>query len=339
MTVTIRDVAEAAGVSPATVSRVMTGAAQVDPALAERVRVAAERLGYRANRAARALRRQATDTVGVVVPDLANPFFPIVVQSVEAALRSQRMSVLLCDSGNDVELEGEALQSLIDHQVDGLLVSAVDRMASRHAVRMAATRVPLVQLDRLSAQELPYVGADQEMGVRQLIAHLTEAGCRRFAYVSSSLHISTSRDRVKAFVRRVRRIDPTIEERVFTGDFSLEWGREAGKKVLACRPRPDVIVCANDLTAVGVLQVLHDCHLSVPDDVMLTGFDDTVLAVASQPSLTTVRQPLQEMGAAAVTLLRALIAGDLAADGHTMLPTTLVVRDSTGPRRRKPARR
>lgn len=337
MAVTIRDVAAAAGVSMATVSRVLSGSTGVDPEMAARVRAASERLGYRANLAARALRRRVTDTVGMVVPDLANPFFPIVVQSVEAALRERGMSLLLCDARNDVEDEATLIQNLIDHQIDGLVVSAVDRIASRHAIRLAGSRVPLVQLDRLAVPELPYVGAEQEVAIGQLVDHLADAGCRRFVYVSSSLHISTARDRMQIFIRRLRALDPDIEQRVLVRDFSLEWGRDAAQQVLGAAPWPDAVVCANDLTAVGVLQVLHEHGVKVPAEIIVTGFDDTVLAVASQPPLTTVRQPLSMMGLEAVTMLRAMIDGGPSPTQRLLLPTELVIRQSSGRSRPQPS--
>jgi LacI family transcriptional regulator len=317
------------------VSRALAGTGTVNPELAARVHAAAGRLGYRANRVARALRRQSTQTVGLVVPDLTNPFFPAVVQAVEGALRDAGLSLLLCDTGNDVALEAELVRNLFDHQIDGLLISVCDRIASRQAVRLAASQVPLIQIDRRALGGMPYVGVDQAAAMGLVIDHLQQQGCERFAYITPHPAISTASERLDAFLRRVGPLDPTAGQRVYRGDFSLEWGHEAARRIIAQRPRPDAIVCANDMNAIGALQALRAEGIDVPGEVAVTGFDDTVLAVASQPQLTTVRQPLEDLGRQAVQVLRAAIADPSLPPPLAVLKAGLVVREST--RRPPPA--
>ncbi len=329
MAVTVYEVAKAAGVSTATVSRVLAGKPTVDEDLAALVRSTAERLGYRPNRVARSLRVQSTQTVGIVVPDLTNPFFPAVVQAVENTLDRHGRSLLLCDSGNDVEAEMRRVRNLLDHRIDGLLISVCDRTASQRAVRFAASRVPVVQLDRRALTTLPYVGVDQAAAMNDVISHLLDQGCNRFGYISSSPEISTSRERLTAFLRRLRPSDPGLDERVHIGDFSLAWGAEAARRLLRVHPLPDAIVCSNDLNAVGALEALSSAGLRVPQDVALTGFDDTVLATTSRPRLTTVRQPVDDLAETAVAALLAAIQ-DPASPPHSIaLPAILVPRDST----------
>jgi LacI family transcriptional regulator, galactose operon repressor len=317
------------------VSRALSGTSTVNPELAARVHAAASRLGYRANRVARALRRQSTQTVGLVVPDLTNPFFPAVVQAVEGALRDAGLSLLLCDAGNDVALEAELVRNLFDHQIDGLLISVCDRIASRQAVRLAASQVPLIQIDRRALGGMPYVGVDQAAAMGLVIDHLQRQGCERFAYITPHPAVSTASERLDAFLRRVGPLDPTAGQRVYRGDFSLEWGHEAARRIIAQRPRPDAIVCANDMNAIGALQALRAEGIDVPGEVAVTGFDDTVLAVASQPQLTTVRQPLEDLGRQAVQVLRAAIADPSLPPPLAVLKAGLVVRGST--RRLPPA--
>ena len=338
--VTIREVATAAGVSTATVSRVLSGRDTVNPELAGRVQAAAQRLGYRTNRVARALRRQSTQTIGLVVPDITNPFFPAVVQAVERALREAGLSLLLCDAGNDVAAEAELVRNLFDHQIDGLLISVCDRIASRQAVRLAASRLPLIQIDRRALGGMPFVGVDQAGAMRHIVDHLRQQGCRRYAYVTPHPVISTAKERLDEFGRLVRPLDPTVDERVYMGDFSLGWGHEAASRIAGRQPLPDAIVCANDLNAVGVIRALRDHGIDVPGDVAVTGFDDTVLAVASQPQLTTVRQPLKDLGREAVAVLCAAIADPALPPRSAVLGAELVVRESsrrpsTGPARRR----
>ena len=328
MTVTIREVADAAGVSTATVSRALSGVQTVDPELVERVRRSAESLGYRANRVARALRRQSTQTIGVIVPDITNPFFPTVVQAVERELRQGGLSLLLCDAGNDVVIEAELVRNMFDHQVDGLLISACDRTASQPALEQAAGRMPLLQVGRQIVADLPYVGVDHTDTMSQVVEHLTGAGCRSFGYVGLDSGATLAGERLEAFLALVRPLDPAAPDRTYLGGHSIAWGREAAERMLASGPLPDAIVCASDDAAAGALQVLRERGVRVPDDVVLTGFGDTVVAEASEPQLTSVRQPLEEVGVQAVAALRAAISTGQP-PRSAVLKATLVARDST----------
>ncbi|MDA8301250.1 MAG: LacI family DNA-binding transcriptional regulator [Actinomycetota bacterium] len=288
--------AEAAGVSPATVSRVLHGTRPVHPDLRARTLAAAQRLNYRANRVAQALRTRSTGTVGMVVPNVANPFFPVVIQAVEKELRRHGAQLLLCDSGDDVGEEAELVRSLLDHRIDGILFSPCDQLSSRPALRLAAARVPLVQIDRRAVSDVAYVGVDQEGAMREVIEYLIAQGCQRFAYVSSTSRASTAAERLRAYRHTVRGVDARSAQRVYQGSFSLDWGRVAAKQIVDEGDLPDAIVCANDSVALGVLDVLRSQGLRVPDDVLLTGFDDTELASIAWPPLTSVHQPLEMIG-------------------------------------------
>jgi LacI family transcriptional regulator len=327
--VTIREVADAAGVSTATVSRALSGVQTVDPELVERVRQSADRLGYRANRVARALRRQSTQTVGLVVPDITDPFYPAVVRAIERELRRAGLSLLLCDSGNDPEVEAELLRNLYDHQVDGLLVSACDRTASRPAVQLAASRTPLLQIDQRAVAELPYVGVEQADAMRQVVEHLLGQGCRSFGYLGARPETSAGQERLDGFLAHAKQADPAAADRVQLGDVSVAWGYEATARLLEGGPAPEAIVCASDLAAIGALQALRERGVSVPADVAVTGFDDTVLAVACDPPLTSVRQPLEELGTQAVQELTAAIDAHLPQPRSVLLNADLAVRESS----------
>jgi len=330
--VTIRQVATTAGLSPATVSRALSGSRRVAPELQARALAAAEQLGYRANRVARALRTRSTGTVGMVVPNIANPFFPVIIQAVEKQLRAQGTQLLLCDSGDDVRQEAELVHSLLEHRIDGILVSPCDRVSSRTTVRLAASQVPVVQIDRRAGSEVAFVGVDQDRAMAEVVEHLARQGCRRFAYVASSSRASTAAERSRGYRRAVQRFANGSHDRLYAGDFSMEWGREAARRLLAERDLPDAVVCANDLVALGVLDVLRSHGVDVPGDVLLTGFDDTEVAAVTWPPLTSVRQPLEEVGRRAVELLRTV--PDRADGGPvraTLFRAELVVRRSTQP--------
>jgi LacI family transcriptional regulator len=329
VTVTIREVADAAGVSTATVSRALSGVQTVDPELVARVRQSAESLGYRANRVARALRRQSTQTVGLVIPDITNEFFPAVVQAVEKELRRGGLSLLLCDAGNDAAVESELVRNLFDHQIDGLLISPCDLTASRPAIELAASRVPVLQIDQRAVATVPYVGVDQADAMRQIIEHLRDQGCRSFAYIGPGPQVPAAQERLDAFAEQTRAVDPGAAKRTYLGDASVPWGHEAATKILASGSRPDAIVCGSDQGAVGALQALREHGVSVPGDIALTGFDDTVLALACDPALTSVKQPLEELGTQAVQELTAAIEQHLPQPRSVMLKAALIIRDSS----------
>jgi LacI family transcriptional regulator len=329
LTVTIREVADAAGVSTATVSRALSGVQTVDPELVARVRQSAEALGYRANRVARALRRQSTQTVGLVIPDITHPFFPPVVQAVEKELRRGGLSLLLCDAGNDVDIEAELVRNLFDHQIDGLLISVCDRVASRPAVELAASRVPVLQIGQRAVAGVPCVGVDQADAIARILGHLREQGCQRFAYIGPRQEIAPATERLDEFLAQVAPLDAGAADRVCLGGSSLSWGHEAAAKLLADKDRPDAIVCATDQIALGALRALNEHRVKVPGDVAVTGFGDTVLASAFDLALTSIRQPLEELGTEAVRALNAAIEQHLSQPQSAVLKGELIVRASS----------
>jgi LacI family transcriptional regulator len=325
---TIRQVAEAAGVSPATVSRVLHGTRPVQPELRARALAAAAELNYRANRVAQALRTRSTGTVGMVVPNVANPFFPVVIQAVEKELRQHGAHLLLCDSGDDVREEAELVRSLLDHRIDGILVSPCDRLSSRAIVRLASGSVPVVQIDRRAVAEVAYVGVDQEAAMAQVIEHLIGQGCQRFAYVTSTSRASTAAERLRGYARTVKSVHAASARRVYRGSFSVDWGREAARQIVAEGDLPDAIVCANDLLALGVLDVLRCKGVRVPDDVLLTGFDDTELARIAWPPLTSVRQPFEMIGRKGAELVLST-QGEVALGSVTLFMAEVNIRASS----------
>jgi LacI family transcriptional regulator len=325
---TIHDVARLAGVSIASVSRALTGARKVRPEVAERVRSAAEQLGYQTDQVGRSLRRQETQTIGLVIADITNPFFPALVQAVEGELRDAGLGLLLADAQNDPDIEAQAVRLLLGRRVDALLITPVDRRRSVAAVTAAARAVPLVQLDRFATPDVHYVGMDHEQAITDLLTHLTGTGRARLALIGSDPSMSTSWERQMAFTARAVAIDPLATERVLVGDYSVEWGREAAGRILDRWPEVDAMVCANDLIGVGVLQELHRRGVPVPGRVAVTGFDDTLLAAASEPALTSVRQPVARMAQRAVEMVRHGTA--YGAPTHISLTAEIILRASSG---------
>lgn len=306
--VTLADVAQRAGVSMATVSRVLTGSRAVRPDVEVVVRAAAEELGYTGNSIARALRRQRTDTVGMIVPSILNPFFTSLVDSMERALHGRGIALVLGDSRNDPEVEAALLRSFRDRRVDGIVVSPTHEELSVPAIAEAAAQVPLVQLDRRVAVDgVDWVGVDDDSAMSLVVRHLVESGVRSSAFVTASLTNSSTRDRREGFLRHAQAAGLRVrEDWVVLGEFSIRSGVEAGERLLSGEDVPDAIVCADDLLAFGVLRAARSRGVRVPDDLRVTGFDDLEFAEHVEPSLTSIRQPTDRM---AEEVLRLLDAG------------------------------
>jgi LacI family transcriptional regulator len=327
----LSDVAKAAGVHPSTASRALTGARGVSPELLTRVRRAADRLGYRVDPIGRALRGNRTGTLGVVVPDIVNPFFPALVQALEQVLRVDGRSLFLCDAGDDPFLEADRIDALLDRRIDGLIVSPVHHTQSAAAIDAAASTLPVVQVDRwCEGTRADFVGVDQASGMAQIVSHLRAQGRTRLAFIGGDLSISTVAERVEAFQRLPLPGDGVA--RTVHADLSVDAGVRAVESLASSKePLPDALVCANDLIALGALKGLRSREIPVPAAVAVTGFDDTPFARISNPELTTVRQPIGQIAEEAIRLL------DRTPDTHRgraaarmILRPELVVRASTG---------
>lgn len=327
----IRDVAARAGVSTATVSRALSGARPVSPEVLEQVRQAAAELGYSGNGIASALRRRRTDTVGMVVPSIANPFFTSLVENVEHELQQTGRQLLLCSSRSDPGLEAQRLRTLVARQVDGIVISPVHGTESTQAVGWAAARLPLVQVDRyVSGVPSDWVGVDDEEGLRLVTEHLAARGAWSAAFVSARPTNSSTELRLAGFRRHTERLGITVDDSaVLLGNYSIEWGRAAAERLLRSGRLPRAIVCADDLIALGVLQACSEAGVAVPDEVLVTGFDDIPFSALTAPPLTTVHQPQELLAAEAVRLLQQALGRPSCEPAHVALTPRLVVRAST----------
>jgi LacI family transcriptional regulator len=329
---TIHDVARSAGVSTASVSRALSGARKVGPDVAAKVRDAAKELGYAPDEVGRSLRKRETRTVGLVVADITNPFFPALVQAVAAGLHAAGFGLLLADASDNPQLELDSVRLLLARRVDALLITPClitpcHRQRSRAAVLEASQQVPTVQLDRFASAAADYIGMDHDAAVRDVLDHLAATGRRHPAMIASDPHVSTAWERQNAYLRRSVSIDPTAPERLLVGTFSFDWGRQAAAEALRRWPETDALVCANDLIALGAIEQLGRIGVKVPTDVAVVGFDDTMFAILKEPSLTSVRQPLTQMARAAVDLVTGSESRERPL--REKLAATLQVRDST----------
>jgi LacI family transcriptional regulator len=324
---TIRDVAERAGVSIATVSRVLNDRADVSVETRERVREVAREVGYSADPAARALATQRTRLVAVVVGDnaghrdLSLVFFGKVLAAISRRLSHSDYEALLLQS-DDLGLE---------HRFDAAILIGVDDDDPLVA-DLAAREVPLVGVDvRCKVGRAAFVGSDHADGVRLALAHLYALGHRRIAHVAGAANTVAGRDRIAAFHREASRLALVVpDDYVREADFSSASGYRETCALLALPEPPTAIVAASDLMALAALQAIRDVGLQPAHDVAIVGFDDLEAAALAHPPLTTIRQDRQELGTVAAELAIELIADPEATPPAAILPVELVVRASTG---------
>jgi LacI family transcriptional regulator len=324
---TIRDVAERAGVSIATVSRVLNDRADVSVETRERVREVAREVGYSADPAARALVTQRTRLVAVVVGDnaghrdLSLVFFGKVLAAISRRLSHSDYEALLLQS-DDLGLE---------HRFDAAILIGVDDDDPLVA-DLAAREIPLVGVDvRCRVGRAAFVGSDHADGVRLALAHLYALGHRRIAHVAGAANTVAGRDRIAAFHREASRLALVLpDDYVREADFSSASGYRETCALLALPEPPTAIVAASDLMALAALQAIRDVGLQPAHDVAIVGFDDLEAAALAHPPLTTIRQDRQELGTVAAELAIELIENPDATPPATVLPVELVVRASTG---------
>jgi LacI family transcriptional regulator len=323
---TIEDVAARSGVSTATVSRVLSGSVPARPETRERVLAAARDLGYRPSGIARALKRRETRTLGLVITDITNPFYPQVVRAIEAAAHERGYGIVLANGGDDPARELEHLDLLVERRVDGIVIAS-SRMPRRHADRLRAAPVPVVLVnDTVAGSGLPTVTTAHRRGARMAAEHLIELGHVRIGHISApSEHPAAGQRRqgVRDAVRAAGLEGPLIA----IGDGRVAGGASAAEALISAGVTG--IVAYNDLTAIGALRALRRARIGVPEEVSGVGFDDIDLAAWTDPPLTTIRQPIDELGRWAVDHLTGLLAGGRPGGGTTVLEPSLVVRGST----------
>jgi LacI family transcriptional regulator len=328
--VTIRDVAAATSLSTATVSRALSGRRPVSPEIASAVREASERLGYRPDALAQSLRQQRTNAVGMLVPKIANPLYPLIMEAAERQLHSHGYELFLCDSQEDPDLEAIRAQALVDRRVDGILIIPCGA-ASAETVRAVQRNAPVVQVDRfVEGAKADFVGIDGAAGIILGLEHLDSIGRQRLAFVGADSMASAHVERLNAFgTGAAQRSAAGATGVILLGEPSIAWGREAADRLVAA-DLPNGILCATDEIAIGVVQGLRAHAVTVPDDVAVVGFDDSV-AELGNPPLTTIRQPTEELGRQAAELLMSRLMSSTRDEPphHLRLMPALIVRGST----------
>ena len=328
MTVSIKDIAKAAGVSPSTVSRALSDHPRISDETKERIRRLAQEMGYTPSLLARSLVMQDTATVGVVITMTADPFLAHLVTSIEEVAQEQGYSVLMSSSYLDPNRELEVVGAFHGRRTSGIIVigSQVDT-----GYLQLRDRFPLPVV-LTNCRTYPYsVSTDNASGAQWAVEHLAQLGHRRIAYIANRRSHRSNSDRLASYqqVLAVNRI-PVDEDLIVEGDGTLQGGSAAARILLSRTQPPTAVFCFNDMTAIGVLSGLQQARIRVPEEMSVVGFDDVEFAAHCYPRLTTVRQPTDLMGQRLIRMLLALIQGqeDM---GPEIMPAELVIRESTGP--------
>ena len=321
----IREVAKRAGVSPATVSRVINGTARVDEEKRERVEKAIEETGFRPNELARALYRKSSKIIGVIVPDIENPFFSELAKAIEKEAYEQEYRILLCNSDDQKEKELANLQMLAQLQADGviLMTNTGEKSQSYEAVSM-----PIVFVDRRLDEmgQISVIEADHYAGGKLAAEYLIACGCRKITCIRGPQELSSGKKRYEGYREVCRQY--SMKERFVDSTYKYEDGAKAAEEVLRRYPDTDGIIACNDMTAVSVYKVLQKRGYRVPDDIQIIGFDGVKFGRFLTPELTTVAQPIKEMGKCAVQMILGTVK-ELPRDREMKFPMMLIKGETT----------
>jgi len=326
--VTINHVATLAGVSPTTVSHVLSGKRLVAEETRGAVHDAIRRLGYRPNYVARSLRTRRSHMIAVVVPDITNTFYSVLTRGLADTVDGEGYGTYVCNTDGLLDRESKFLVDVFDRGADGIVLAAVDA-ASAGVLKPADMGVPVVCVGyRLDHPRIDVVTVADEHGSHEVTRHLLSRGPQRVAMIEGA----GGTPRVSGFTRAMAEAGKTLDPSLMvTGDWTRRGGYEAMRQILRDRSRahPDAVFCANDLMAVGAIEALREAGLDIPGDVAVAGFDDVDAATIVHPPLTTVVNPAYDIGVSAGKLLVSRLSGEYDGDGRVVgLPCALVVRES-----------
>ena len=331
----IKDIARRARVSHSTVSRALQGSPLVNALTAKRIRKIAEQTGYRASAAARSLVMGRSSTIGVVVTNIADPFVAEVVNGIEDAAEERGYSVVLANSNAEPDRELRVARAFEERRVDGIIITS-SRVGALHVPVMEKMRVPMVLLNNQHPSDFAHsVIINNVEAADEATRHLIQLGHRRIAYIGDRLGYQSDAERREGYRRALRqagiRYDPALAA---LGDGKPEGGEQAMARLLALDPQPTAVFCYNDMSALGAMRRIRAEGLKIPDDFSVAGFDDLYFSQYLDPPLTTVRQPMRQMGRLAMETLLQIFEGQRSAH-NLRLQGELIVRGTTAPPKEK----
>lgn len=340
--VTLNDIAARSGVAAMTVSRVVNGNGYVSEETRERVLAAVAEMNYRRNGLARSLKRQKTETVGLVLGDLSNPYSTELANAVRESLSAQGFNLFICISEHSGKEDIAAFEALVDHNVDGIIVATrSNKEGNENLERIADSDLPIVVVGRdFRHSGVDHVSADNFAGGFEATQHLLDLGHRRIGFIGAAYEDRNDLKRLQGYLKALETHKLPVDERLITGrresvadipGYSTEKiGYEGMKRLLSLPERPTAVFARNDYTAFGAIGAIKEAGLSIPADIAIVGFDDTPLASHTTPALTTVRQPMRLQGQiAADMLLRRIRAVEAVDREERILDCELIIREST----------
>lgn len=328
---TLAELATAAGVSAMTASRALNDQRGVSRETRDRIVKLAAEMGYETNRLAQKLSSGQSRVIGVLADHLDNPFISSLVTGVVRAAAAANNEVLIYSLVDHDKRPMHNVLKLLQQFTDGVVALLPYEFGFVQALTSA--RIPVITIENPSEHSgFPSIAADSYGGARKAMSHLAELGHKRIAFVAGAEQLESATQRHRAYDDAVSVLglvrDPAL---VIRGNYSVDCGREAARQLLRLKKRPTAIFASNDLSAFGLMSVLQEQGLNIPNDISVVGFDDLPSASQMHPALTTVRQPIEDLGSSAVNTLLAMIAGSHSSTTQVTLPTELIVRKSTAP--------
>ena len=305
--VTIREVAKEAGVSVATVSRYLNKNGYLSGQAEMKIKQVMEKFDYKPNEIARGLALQKTNTIAFIVPDIINPFFPELFSAIEQAVKEKGYSLILITTHEESLRSNSFWNSLKSRYTDGLILASFDYDASAMK-ELEESGLPFIRIDRAADDTKEHsVGLDHYQGAQMAVRHLIEIGCRNIAHIAGPPDSPPSSERLRGYKDAMAACSPGRPLYTMEGDFSLESGRRQTKALLSRHPEVDGLFMANDMMAIGALKGLKQMGRKVPDDLALIGFDGIMLTGMVDPEISTIEQPIYQIGLAAASRLIGLI--------------------------------
>lgn len=322
---TIKDVAREAEVSVATVSRVINNVGYVNEDTRKKVESAISKLNYKPNAVARSLFKKQSKTIALIVPDIKNPFFPELARAIEDFLNSKEFTLILCNSDENEDKERKYLEVMKQKYVDGIII-VTSTLTPKH---VEENGIPIVALDRPIEKHIPFVTANNFEGARQAVQCLKSQGCQKIAHIRGPENVNSAEQRLKGYLAEVGQESWFSEDFIVAGNFNVLQTTEVTKNLLLKHPDVDGIFAGNDYMAAGVIKAALQMGYKVPEDLAVIGFDDISLCKLTSPEISTMAQPIYEMGYTAAKLLLDMIEGRKVEKMHNEFEVRFIERQST----------
>ncbi len=331
MGITIKDIAKEARVSIASVSRVINNKSEgVSEETRKRILNIMEKHNYIPSNLARGLVTKKTNIIGLVLPDIINPFFPGIVRGVEDAANKYGYNIILCNTDDDKEKERTYIQILKEKCVDGIIYTSALKATNKNIELLKDYNIPFVSMDRaIDFEDIPFICTNGEEGMFKIVEYIVKNGHRDIAYIAGTKGAPSNHSRLEGYIKALKEYGIPINQDIIKyGDYKLEGGQLCMKELLDSNIKFTAVACENDLMAIGALEILNNRKIRVPKEISITGYDDIFLTNVTCPKITTVAQPIYEMGFNAVELLTKIINKEKITNHKIVLEPKLIIRDS-----------